>query len=113
MKRHLLRGDYAHTKGWGKKCHGGYWGAPQIQGFLSYYYTDLHPEHAVELNHCIYNNMMDDPFDGSGKCRTGGLSCQDCRQMKLEDTISVHVTRCWKPWQVCVIFAVFCFLRPK
>ena len=101
MKRLLLLGDYTHAKGWGKNSHGGYWGAPQIQGFLSYYYTELHPEHAVELNRCLYNNMLDDPTDGSGKCRTGGVSCQDCRKVRLKDMISVHLTLCWKPWQVC------------
>ncbi|KAI2491320.1 hypothetical protein MHU86_23229 [Fragilaria crotonensis] len=100
MKSLLLKGEYSTQMGWGRAYHGGYWGAPQVQGFLSYYYTVLHPEHAVELNRCLYNTMLDNPMDRSGKCRTGEEVCQDCRQVALSDMFSIHLTLCWKPWQV-------------
>ena len=103
MKSLLLQGQYTEQGGWGRASFGGYWGASQVQGFLSYYYTALHPEHAVELNHCLYNTMLDDPVDRSGKCRTGEETCQDCRQVALEDMFIIHLTICWKPWQVSLV----------
>ena len=102
MKSILLQGQYREHDGWGRAYHGGYWGASQVQGFLSYYYTTVHPEQAVELNHCLYNAMLDDPMDRSGKCRTRTETCQDCRQVALADMFSIHLTVCWKPWQVSV-----------
>ena len=104
MKSILLEGEYSEDKGWGRTYHGGYWGASQVQGFLSYYYTVLHPEHAVELNHCLYNTMLDKPMDRNGKCRTGEETCQDCRHVALSDMFSIHLTLCWKPWQVSGFF---------
>ena len=103
IKQTILRGDYERGSGWAKLKYGGYWGAPQIQGFLSYFYGEVHPEHAVELNRCLYNTMVDDPPEADGKCRTGEKTCEDCRETPLSEMITVHLTTCWKPWHVSTL----------
>lgn len=94
----VLKGDYHDRLGWGSKQYGGFWGSAQIQGLLSYFYGEFHPEGAVELNRCIYNNMVDDPYDKKGKCRTGQDLCEDCRKTPLSEMKTVHITMCLKPW---------------
>jgi hypothetical protein len=100
MVKTILRGDYERGSGWGNLQYGGYWGSPQIQGFLSYFYGEIRPEHAVELNRCLYNTMVDDPPEADGRCRTGEETCEDCRETPLVNMINVHLTTCWKPWHV-------------
>lgn len=103
MVKTILKGDYERGTGWAKMQYGGYWGSPQIQGFLSYFYGEIRPEHAVELNRCLYNTMVDDPPEADGRCRTGEETCEDCRETPLENMINVHLTTCWKPWNVSSI----------
>jgi hypothetical protein len=100
MSTLLHLGNYTLNKGWGKLYFGGYYGSPQIQGFLSYYFTALYPQSAIELNRCYHNAMLDDPHDISGRCKSGQISCQDCREVPLSEMFFVHLTLCWKPWQV-------------
>jgi hypothetical protein len=100
MSKLLHQGNYTRNKGWGKSYFGGYYGAPQIQGFLSYYFTALYPQNAIELNRCYHNTMLDDPYDLSGRCKSGQKSCQNCRDVPLAEMYFVHITLCWKPWQV-------------
>mmetsp|Transcript_24937 Transcript_24937/g.42449 ORF Transcript_24937/g.42449 Transcript_24937/m.42449 type:complete len:248 (+) Transcript_24937:1-744(+) len=94
----VMEGNYERGKGWGLKGYGGYWGAAQIQGFLSYFFTEIRPEGAVELNRCIYNSMIDDEPMYNGKCRTAERTCEDCRERPLAEIKTVHLTTCWKPW---------------
>jgi hypothetical protein len=98
MTQTILRGNYERGLGWGLLKYGGYWGSSQIQGFLSYFYGEIHPKYAMELNRCIYNTMVDDPPQADGACRTGELECEDCRETPFTSMVSVHLTTCWKPW---------------
>lgn len=100
LQMEILKGDYHRNSGWGQKQYGGFWGSAQIQGFLSYFYGEIRPKNAVELNRCIYNTMVDDDPFKDGKCRTGEETCEDCRETPLSDMITVHLTTCWKPWHV-------------
>lgn len=96
----VLEGDYERGTGWGKKRYGGFWGAAQIQGFLSYFFGEIRPQGAVELNRCIYNSMIDDDPMYKDTCRTGEETCEDCRERPLDEIKTVHLTTCWKPWHV-------------
>lgn len=95
----ILKGDYSHRNGWASLSYGGYWGSAQIQGFFSYFYGEMHPEHAVELNRCLYNTMVHDPPKAEGLCRTGEKTCEDCQVTPMSDMFTVHLTTCAKPWQ--------------
>merc|ERR1711981_1501678 len=57
----ILKGNFTPSKGWEGK-YGGYYGSQQIQGLMAYYYDGKHPNSSVELNRCIYNQMVDDPY---------------------------------------------------
>jgi hypothetical protein len=99
-----LRNETFTKKGWSNRGYSGYWGASQIQGYLSYVvgeYMYADTNRALELNRCLYNSMInDDPLDEhSGKCRTGEKICDDCRVTPWEDVYSVHLTTCRKPWE--------------
>ena len=98
----LLEGNFQPYLGW-EGVYGGYYGAMQIQGIMSYFYDHFHPTTAVELNRCYYNNMVDNPRsiigEHKGKCRVGGGSvCEDCRVKKMSEIKLVHFTECKKPW---------------
>lgn len=56
-----------------------------IQGLLPWYYEYLHPNQAVELNRCVYNNMADNPTTdeaiqdvAQGRCRTNQEVRKSC-----------------------------------
>lgn len=91
--------------GWGGLV-GPFYGFMTIQGIIPYYYDVLHKNknEAIELNRCIYNQMMDNPRDNTAndnpqaKCRTNQEECEDCRTRPLEDIVSAHYTFCPKPW---------------
>jgi hypothetical protein len=111
-------GDFTMKSGWNSKNYGGYYGAPQVQGLLSYFYAEHFPRGAVELNPCIYNSMVSFPAHTStGRCRyyddgrgaitmTNGTAdnvaddatCQSCSNMSLSELHSTHYTVCFKPW---------------
>lgn len=101
----VLEGNFKQGNGWGGKGYGGYFGAQQIQGICSYYYDFLHPGTGVELNKCYYNVMADAPRQSenakthAGKCRDGRETCQDCRDVPIDEIKSVHFTLCQKPWK--------------
>jgi len=100
-------GDYRDdkTKGWGGVV-GPFHGGMTIQGLLPWYYEEVHPGMAVELNRCVYNNMADNPTtekslkNGTlqGRCRTNEEKCEDCRVRPLEEIVTFHYTVCQKPW---------------
>jgi hypothetical protein len=106
----ILAGNYTESRGWGDKLgYGGYYGAGTIQGLAAMYYSHLHPEHAVELNRCIYNNMVDKPYPKKydtpefanvteRPCITLEETCEDCRETDIDDIITIHLTNCFKPW---------------
>lgn len=98
----IKEGRFTQDKGWGQKRYGGYWGSAQIQGFLSYFYGEFQPDHALELDRCRVNTMINDKqyFGNSTTCRTGETTCENCGDVPMEEMISIHLTTCWKPWTV-------------
>lgn len=99
----ILEGNFKAFVGWGGLGYGGYYGAQQIQGLLPYFYDHLHPNTAVELNRCVYNTMVDNPYlkvDGvDTKCKIpNSVNCEDCRLKTKSQVKLVHFTICQKPW---------------
>jgi hypothetical protein len=101
----ILAGKFTFLKGWNRQGYGGYWGAAQIQGLLSYIYrpSSNSMTGAVELNRCIYNNMHDPMYFPTGRhkgqCTTLETSCtNDCRETPIEKIKLAHFTLCRKPW---------------
>lgn len=107
LSQRILTERFTTKRGWSNKGYHGYWGATQIQGFLSYVYGEYYSDRAVELNRCIYNSMInDDPYNSkTGHCRTQETTCQDCRETPMDQIKTIHLTTCRKPWE-CP------FLRP-
>jgi hypothetical protein len=79
----VREGDYRdeEQKGWGGKV-GPFHGGMTIQGLLPWYYEYLHPNRALELNRCVYNNIADNPTNErtkndipQGKCQTNQEVC--------------------------------------
>ena len=112
----VVRGHYSITKGWNRDGYGGYPGAAQISGFLSFMYRPGQQSSsavtsgsaaagaAVELDRCVYNNMQDPPYipTGPGRqqvCTTLAESCpNDCQTTPFEKVKIAHFARCRKPW---------------
>lgn len=93
----ILTAEFVSGAGWAGR-YGGYYGAMQIQGFMSYYYDGLHPDTAVELDYCIYNNMVNFPSE-NGVCFGPQVVCQDCRNTPISVVKTAHFTdKCYKPW---------------
>lgn len=66
----IRRGDWGN-KGWGGSHIGKFWGGQTIQGIVPYFYHSIHPGDAQELNRCVYNCMVDNPY------RKGTTICLD------------------------------------
>jgi len=99
--RHLiLEGNF--SRGWydGDAQYMGFYGAAMIQGLLGFYYSHIHPNYAIELNPCRYNNMAADPWDKKeARCKTpSDKQCTDCRHINASEVYSHHFTLCGKPW---------------
>jgi hypothetical protein len=97
----IMSGQFVPGPGWGgpKLRYGGYFGAAQIQGLVSYFYGHFHANTSIELNRCNYNQMADPPRDDKKDlCLTGEKNCQDCRDTNVPDIYSAHYTLCQKPW---------------
>jgi hypothetical protein len=98
LKSIIRVGDYGHG-GWANSHIGNFWGGQTIQGILAYYYYSVHPGDGFELNRCIYNCMVDNPYRGQTKnCLNGADTCEDCRLQVLPNVSSAHFTICQKPW---------------
>mmetsp|Transcript_12236 Transcript_12236/g.18765 ORF Transcript_12236/g.18765 Transcript_12236/m.18765 type:complete len:466 (-) Transcript_12236:29-1426(-) len=99
-KEIIIEGHYTVVEGWGGPAlkYGGYYGAAQIQGLMSYFFGHIRPGKAVELNRCYYNFMGDAPKSDEGECRTLEKECQDCRKIAFTEIKSIHFTICTKPW---------------
>ena len=102
----ITEGDFRSNGGWGGKGFGPFYGSMTFQGIIPYYYDELHPGTAVELNRCVYNQMCDNPRVNptvndvvSGQCRDGRDECEDCRSRPLLDVRTAHFTLCQKPWR--------------
>jgi len=99
-KEIIIEGNYTVEGGWGGNVlkYGGYYGAAQIQGLMSYFFGHIRPGKALELNRCYYNFMGDAPKSKSGACRTLEKECQDCRNIDFKEIKTIHFTLCTKPW---------------
>jgi hypothetical protein len=100
----IKEGDFRKNGGWAGVV-GPFYGSMTFQGLIPYFYDVLHPNEAVELSRCIYNQMADNPKDKrtvndipQGRCRTNEQECEDCRNRPMEDVVSAHFTLCQKPW---------------
>ena len=70
-----------------------------IQGIVPYFYHIVHHGDALELNRCVYNCMVDNPYwPNTHKCINGNTTCQDCRIQDPNLVKSAHFTICQKPW---------------
>jgi hypothetical protein len=99
----VRKGDWG-DKGWGGSHIGKFWGGQTIQGIVPYFYHTIHPGDAQELNRCVYNCMVDNPYrKGTTICLDGQKTCEDCRLQKIENVVSAHFTICQKPW-TCTSF---------
>jgi len=100
----ILEGNFVAGAGW-NGTYGGYYGAKQIQGLCSYFFDAIHPNTAVELNRCVYNQMADNPkkerrSDKKLTCLDGREECDDCRISNVSNVVSAHFTSpCGKPWE--------------
>ena len=108
----IRKGDFRSNGGWGGLGFGPFYGSMTFQGIIPYFYDNLHPGTGVELDHCVYNNMADNPRDKptvndkvSGRCRDGykrpdkNDQCEDCRSRPVEEVVTTHFTLCQKPWE--------------
>jgi len=99
----IRKGDYG-AAGWGGTHVGKFWGGQTIQGILPYYYYKLHPGRGFEVNRCVYNCMVDNPYrpykseTAKKICLNGEETCDDCRAQNAKDVKSAHFTICQKPW---------------
>mmetsp|Transcript_3699 Transcript_3699/g.8450 ORF Transcript_3699/g.8450 Transcript_3699/m.8450 type:complete len:495 (+) Transcript_3699:165-1649(+) len=100
----IRKGHFTNGGGWGGVT-GVFYGSMTFQGIIPYFYDVLHAGTAVEVNHCIYNQMADNPRNKrtvndvvDGICMTGEEDCEDCRSRPLEDVSTSHFTLCQKPW---------------
>jgi hypothetical protein len=106
------------TSGWGGMGYGGFQGAMAYQGVLAFFYDQIYPGHAVELDVCRWNQVVADVIwrgpdgeDKVGQCRQypqdGNFEantpengrCEDCRILPIAETRSAHYTACNKPWE--------------
>jgi hypothetical protein len=121
----IKEGNYTRGRGdgsgWGGLGYGGFQGAMAYQGVVAYYYDQLRPNTAVELNVCRWNQVAADViWRGPEKkdehhlqCRefprktlpngmpdyASNTECEDCRNTPIELVKTVHYTACKKPWE--------------
>eukprot|EP00980_Cylindrotheca_fusiformis_P018078 scaffold5799_cov110-Cylindrotheca_fusiformis.AAC.5 len=124
----IKEGNYVkgrgNDKGWYGLGYGGFQGAMAYQGVVAYFYDQIAKDTAVELNVCVWNQVVADviwrgpnKMEHSGQCRDhprGGDTyeqntpennrCQDCRSFPVEKTRSAHYTACKKPWECTIPF---------
>lgn len=94
----IRKGDHG-GKGWGGSHIGNFWGGQTIQGIIPYFYHSVHPGDGIEVNRCVYNCMVDNPYrPETTSCLDGKPTCQDCRLQDSKLVKSAHFTICQKPW---------------
>jgi hypothetical protein len=100
----IRKGDHTGGGGWGGSHIGNFWGGQTIQGIVPYFYHSVHPDRGLEVNRCVYNCMVDNPYrpykdDNPARiCLDKKPTCEDCRLQKFENVVSAHFTICQKPW---------------
>jgi hypothetical protein len=113
-------GRRGNDKGWDGLGYGGFQGAMAYQGVVAYFYDQIVPGTAVELDVCLWNQVVADVIwrgpngmDHLGECREyptlPGVTmkdntpekgrCKDCRILPVDQVKSVHYTACKKPWE--------------
>jgi len=112
------RGD---GTGWAGLGYGGFQGAMAYQGVVAYYYDQLRPNTAVELNVCRWNQVAADVLwrgpqrknEHHLQCRehprtllpngqpdyASNTQCEDCRNTPVASVKTAHYTACKKPWE--------------
>ena len=112
----VRRGNFGPPPvGWhdGNTMFPDFYGAPQIQGLIGFYYGHYHPDQMVELDRCRHNNMVDKPRDKQGICRAPVEDdCPDCRVMNVTDLYSAHFTFCLKPVRICLLQRNVIIVKP-
>ena len=110
---HEYAGGYSAETGWGRKGYAEFIvGARAMQGVMAYFYDEIRPNTAVELNACRFNHLgMDMRYneggpwfesnEQEGNCRDGRENCEQCKFTPAEDIYSIHFSPCGKPWK-CV-----------
>ena len=94
----IRKGDHS-GKGWEGSHIGNFWGGQTIQGIVPFFYHVKHPGAAQEMNRCVFNCMVDNPYRPNTKiCLDKQPTCQDCRLQEPEKVKSAHFTICQKPW---------------
>jgi len=100
FKHLIIEGNF--SSGWydADTKYPGFYGAAMIQGLVGFFYGHIHPNQAVELNRCSFNNMAEDSWDlKKARCKIPhNPNCTSCRQAKISDIYSTHFTFCQKPW---------------
>jgi len=80
----VREGHYTQGRGWGDRNTGRFYGGMTIQGLLPYFYAfRAPPEASIELDRCIYNNMVENPR---------------CKEISPALIKNAHFTTCQKPW---------------
>lgn len=94
----IRKGD--HTgKGWEGSRIGNFWGGQTIQGIIPFFYKVKQPDGGKEVNRCVYNCMVDNPYrPKTTQCLDKKPTCQDCRLQNPDLVKSAHFTICQKPW---------------
>lgn len=94
----IRKGDHG-PKGWEGSRIGNFWGGQTIQGIIPFFYHVKHPGNAQEMNRCVYNCMVDNPYwPKTTKCLNKQSTCEDCRVQDPNKVKSAHFTICQKPW---------------
>jgi len=71
-------------QGWNLSGIGYYYGGSTVQGILPFFWKKVHPEEAVEVDQCVYNNNAKDDHLCPGSAKVS------------------HFTICQKPWYCLV-----------
>ncbi|KAL7480924.1 hypothetical protein ACHAW6_006590 [Cyclotella cf. meneghiniana] len=121
----IKEGNYTKGRGdgtgWGGLGYGGFQGAMAYQGVVAYYYDQIRPNTAVELNVCRWNQVAADVIwrgpemmeEHHLQCReyprkvlangqpdySSNTQCEDCRNTPIDLVKTVHYTACKKPWE--------------
>jgi hypothetical protein len=123
-QRFIRQGNYTpgrgNGKGWGGLGYGGFQGAMAYQGVVAYFYDQLAPDTAVELDACVWNQVVADviwrgpsAMEHYGQCREHPTRpgdtyedntpekgrCTDCRILPVDQVKTAHYTACKKPWE--------------
>ena len=122
MQANYTPGGRGPDSGWGGMGYGGFQGAMAYQGVVAFFYDQIYPGHAVELDVCRWNQVVADViYRGPeqpqmiGQCRQYPVvdgdfanntpdkgQCEDCRVLPVAETRTVHFTACKKPWDCTV-----------